>query len=403
MILGGGIAGLEAVLALSDLAGTLTDLILVSPAPHFHYKPTTVEEPFTDQPAASLELAPIVAELGAGLVLGTAARVDPDAHRVELTDGGGLDYERLVVCVGGDASAAYPEAVEFPGSGAPLAIDGLIDDALADPSGTIAFVVPPGPAWPLPIYELALMTRRRAEESGRGGLAVAIYSPEQAPLGVFGSVASDAVATMLVARRIAFHPDAFVHADGAGGLIITPGDEPLRAGAVVAMPQIRGPRLAGLPCDEAGFVPIDRCARVPGLEDVYAAGDATNFPVKQGGIATQQADAAAEQIAASLGAAIEPAPFHPILRGQLITAGESLHLRHELEGGHGEGTASLDCLWWPPHKVSGRYLSAWLARAAPRRDPEPPVTPLDVEVALPHEWHAQPMALEPDGPPRPVD
>ena len=92
-----------------------------------------------------------------------------------------------------------------------------------------------------------------------------------------------------------------------------------------------------------------------------------------------------------------------MLRGQLVTAGESLHLRHELAGGHGEGEASLDYLWWPPHKVSGRYLAPWLAGEAPRGDPEPPSSPLEVEIPLSHEWHSQPMAIDPDGSPGPVD
>ena len=87
-----------------------------------------------------------------------------------------------------------------------------------------------------------------------------------------------------------------------------------------------------------------------------------------------------------------------MLRGQLITAGESVHLRHDLRGGRGEGTVSADYLWWPPHKVGGRYLSAWLAHEKPRPDLEPPGHPLEVEVAFPHEWHERPMALDPNGP-----
>jgi hypothetical protein len=82
----------------------------------------------------------------------------------------------------------------------------------------------------------------------------------------------------------------------------------------------------------------------------------------------------------------------------LITGAESLHLRHDLTGGHGEGTASADYLWWPPHKVSGRYLAAWLAHEMPRADPEPPAELLDIEVPLSHEWHEKPMALDPYGP-----
>lgn len=143
--------------------------------------------------------------------------------------------------------------------------------------------------------------------------------------------------------------------------VVLPARRARRAGAPfvtpIGSPMIEGPRLVGLPADDHGFIPIDEHARVPGVEDVYAAGDGTTFPIKQGGLGTQQADAAAEHIAARLGAAVEAKPFHPVLRGQLITGAESLQLRHDFTGGHGEGTASADYLWWPPHKVSGRYLA----------------------------------------------
>ena len=55
------------------------------------------------------------------------------------------------------------------------------------------------------------------------------------------------------------------------------------------------------------------------LEDVFAAGDIANFPIKQGGLAAQQADAAAEAIAAEAGAQVDPQPFKPVLRGILLT------------------------------------------------------------------------------------
>jgi sulfide:quinone oxidoreductase len=183
-----------------------------------------------------------------------------------------------------------------------------------------------------------------------------------------------------------------------GALRWAPGDEELAVSGVVALPALEGPAIDGLPVDEHGFIPIDQHARVRGLEDLYAAGDGTNFPIKQGGLATQQADAAAEQIAASVGAAVDPRPFHPILRGRLLTGGESLSLTADIGGGSGEGETSPDYLWWPPHKVSGRYLPAWLAGEEPREDPEPPRHSLEVEVALPTEWHREPMALDPYGP-----
>ena len=74
----------------------------------------------------------------------------------------------------------------------------------------------------------------------------------------------------------------------------------------------------------------------------------------------------------------------------LLTGEDSLSLTHSLTGGAGEGAVSSDYLWWPPQKVSGRFLAPYLAGGVMREELEPPVVPLEVEVALPREWHAGP-------------
>ena len=99
------------------------------------------------------------------------------------------------------------------------------------------------------------------------------------------------------------------------------------------------------------------------MSDVYAAGDITTFPVKQGGIAAQQADAAAEAIAAAAGADVDPAPFQPVLRGLLLTGGEPRYLRSELAAGR-DLVGEPEPLWWPPAKIVGRYLAPFLAGLA---------------------------------------
>ena len=111
-----------------------------------------------------------------------------------------------------------------------------------------------------------------------------------------------------------------------------------------------------------------------GVPGVYAAGDGTNFPIKHGGLGTQQADAAAEEIAAQAGASLEPAPFHPVIRGKLITGEESLNLQADIAGGGGEGVSSLDYLWWPPQKIAGKYLTAQLSGRTPHELGPPPST-----------------------------
>jgi hypothetical protein len=84
-----------------------------------------------------------------------------------------------------------------------------------------------------------------------------------------------------------------------------------------------------------------------------------------------------------------------VLRGKLLTGAESLHLRADVAGGGRAEEASLDSLWWPPHKISGRYLAPFLYHGEAHAEPEPPRRPLEVEVALPTEWHEEPMALDP--------
>ena len=396
MVVGGGIAGLEALLALSDLAGERVALTLVAAEPDFTYKPLIVEEPFSAQPAERHELAPIAAEHGAEFVQQAMESIEPDGHAISLADGSRIDYDAAVICVGAKSRPAYRGATTFQSAGESLRLDQLL--AADDEPGRIAFVVPPSNTWPLPIYELALMTQRRVRDAGRRGTEFVVVTPEEAPLIVFGTTASTAVSELLAARGIELRTSARVHEED-GAFVLTPGGEHLEATHVVALPEMSGPAVPGLPADPGGFIPIDQHARIQGADDLYAAGDGTNFPVKQGGLGTQQADAAAEHIAARFGADLEPAPFHPVLRGMLITGGESLSLEHPLTGGEGEGEASSDYLWWPPHKVSGRYLAAFLAGETVHADPAPPGRALEVEVSLPKEWHREPMALDPYGTP----
>ena len=396
LIAGGGIAGLEAALALADLAADRAAITLVSPQSDFFYKPLTVEEPFTHDPVEQHELEPALAAIGVDFVLGALAGVDAGGHLAELDDGRTLPYDFLMICVGGRARPAYGAAVEtFWSDSADLPVDDLLRRAYESAARTLALMVPPGTSWSLPLYELALLFRRRSEELGLAELGLRLLTPEDAPLGVFGTTASAEIATMLAARRISVETNHYVIETAPGKLLVAPEDSPLDAQVALALPVIEGRAIAGIPADRNGFIPVDRFGRVDGVEDVYAAGDGTNFPVKQGGLATQQADAAAAHLAARLGADLDPQPFDPVLRGQLLTGMDSLHMKHELAGGRGEGAASHDYLWWPPQKVAGRYLSAWLGHTAVT-DLEPPSRPLEVEVSWPHEWHGEPSFYNPE-------
>lgn len=395
LIAGGGVAGVEALLALRDLAGDAASVTMVAPEPEFTYRPLLVGEPFGSDPAERHDLAALAAECGAEFVLDGLASVDPEARSVGLTGGGEASYDELLVCAGGRFEPAFEDVITFP-SPEGFEVDSLLERAEREAGGAVVFLVPAGVAWALPIYELALMTAGRARKGG-GDAAISIVSPESDPLIAFGPAASAAVREMLDASRVEFRGGRRAEQVAGGAISLHPGGEALGDGLVVALPVMRGREIQGLPADDNGFIPIDDHARVVGVEHVHAAGDGTNFPIKQGGLATQQADAAASDIAASIGAIAEAEPFHPVLRGKLFTAAESLHMSADVAGGAGDGTASHDPLWWPPDKISGRYLAGWLHDSLPAGEPEVPPHGLDVEVAVPKEWHREPMAVDPLG------
>jgi sulfide:quinone oxidoreductase len=154
--------------------------------------------------------------------------------------------------------------------------------------------------------------------------------------------------------------------------------------------------MRGLPSDRDGFVHTDAHGRVPELDGVFAAGDATSFPVKHGGLAAQQADAVAEAIAASVGVEIDPQPFRPILRGVLLTGGLPRYLRSDISGAVGDdSTISGEALWWPPNKLAGRYLGPYLSsQVGEGVDVMPQDVPgIPVETALDFDASAERPAL----------
>jgi sulfide:quinone oxidoreductase len=205
IVCGGGVAGLEALMALSDLGEDRLEVTLIAASPDFTYRPLTVEEPFTLQPAERRALEPIAAEFGARFVQGALARVVSEKHEIELADGNTLPYDALVVCVGGKSRPAYRNASTFDAAVEPLEIDEPIEKAKGS---RIAFVVPPGVTWALPIYELALMTDSRARSLEAEAVELVVITPESSPLAMFGPAASDAVGELLRVRGIGVETDS---------------------------------------------------------------------------------------------------------------------------------------------------------------------------------------------------
>jgi sulfide:quinone oxidoreductase len=381
LIAGAGPAGLEAALALRDRAGDRVDITLLAPDEELAYRPLSVADPFSIAITRRYPLEAIAADIGAERVVDRLTAVDPGARVVWTEEGLELGYDALLLALGASAEPALRHGITFWGPGDAEAVHGLVQDVEGGYSRRVAFVVPAGTTWSLPLYELALLTAARAYESNLAP-SLHLITPEDAPLAVFGSVASQSVTRLLAEAGIRLHAGAYAQEAGHGTLMLRPGGERIEVDRIVALPRLAGRLVPGLPCDADGFVPIDEHARVRGLDSVWAAGDATDFPLKQGGIATQQADAAALDIAARAGAPVEPEPFRPLLRGILMTGQGAWWMRNEPQGGDGEGELAAHALWWPPSKIAGRWLSPYLSKRDEGASSEPPRgTPLEIRLA----------------------
>ena len=374
VIAGGGIAGLEALIALRAHLGPEPRIDLLEGATDLVERQRSVAEPFGGAEPKRFDLARIAADHGAVLAPDRLRDVDSDARVVHTVRGDTIAYDALLVAVGARTDVAIPGALTFRGPRDVIAYRRLLHALDTGRVRNVAFAVPDGIAWTLPLYELALLTARHLRGKGRDDVALTIVTPERRPLDVFGSAVSARIAALLSRERIAVRTETTPLRVTVGGLAVSDG-EPAPAEWIVALPRLSGPWLAGLPHDADGFIPTDAHGAVPGAEGVWAAGDGTTFPIKQGGIAAQQADAAANAIAAALGAPVDPEPFLPVMRGLLLDGATERVLGSDGASPKGEEA------WWPAEKVAARHLAPYLASAVPVTTAEAG-EPVDVRALL---------------------
>jgi sulfide:quinone oxidoreductase len=361
VIAGGGVAALEAALAIRHLATGRIETEMWSPRREFVYRPFSVGEPYGVASLLRYDLAALAAACGASFRLGGIASVDPGGRRFAVRDGEPFPYDFLLLCTGTRMLWSIPGAVTFWGVADEGGVGNVVRRLRAGTLRDAVFTMPSGSSWALPLYELALLAACVLAKSGIEDARLAVVTPEEAPLQLFGPAVAERMTRLLEDHRIELvagvHPVGFER----GRLEIAPG-EPIETEVVVSLPRLEGRRIEGVPHDEEGFVAVDEHCGVVGVEGVFAAGDVTNFPVKQGGVATQQADTAAEAIAAAAGCAVDPAPFDPELRGVLWTGGEPLYLYGHPTGGHGEVSRLEKTPPWHERdgKIIGRYLTRLL-------------------------------------------
>jgi sulfide:quinone oxidoreductase len=359
VIAGGGVAALETAVALGALAPGAVQTTVVSATDTYVDRPMTVGEPFGLGPAGSHSVAEICAGAGAVAVVDTAHEVVPATRTLRLASGASLEYGLLVLAVGAQRFPAFEHGTTFDRELSPEDFDDVLFDVDDGMAPRVAFVVPDGVIWSLPAYELALLTAAHTAARGQS-CALTVFTHELAPLAVFGSTVSRELTALLDEARVTVRTG--VHADVVTPTALRSGGAWVGVDRIVSLPRHAGPHLLGVPADVHGFIPADAHGRVLGAEGIYAAGDGTAQPIKQGGLAAQQADAVAYDIALRAGMGLPSASPDLVLRGLVRTAHGPRFMRAELCDIEGTSTFAAEPLWWPPSKIASRWLAPHLAR-----------------------------------------
>src|SRR6266540_1626122 len=205
LIAGGGVAALEATLALRALADERVAITLVAPESDFVYRPLAVAEPFRVGEVRRFPLRPLVHAAGGELRQGRVTAVDPERRVVVTEEQEELRYEVLLLALGAVAREALAGPLTFRGPEDGPALAALLERGVEGQLRSLAFALPAGVTWPLPLYELALLTWTYFTERGTMGVELTLVTPEEAPLGLFGARASEAIRELLETRGIALH------------------------------------------------------------------------------------------------------------------------------------------------------------------------------------------------------
>lgn len=364
VICGGGIAAVEGLLRLRRLAGESVKIELIAPNEELVYRPMAVRQPFAFGAPRRYPLRRIARDCDAEWIQESLAWVDPDAQVIHTDEGRRVDYDALLVAVGARQVEPYEHVATFHDADADAAYHGIVQDVEGGYTRRLAFVQPVGPVWPLPLYELALMTAERAESMDIRDLQLSLVTPEPRPLAVFGTAVGEVVANRLARAGVKVYTDSLATVPASRTLVIQPQNIRLEDQRIVAMPRIAGPSIRGLPGAGAhGFLPIDKHCSVPETGgSVFAAGDVADYPIKHGGLGAQMADAAAAMIAVRAGAQAKAPAFNPVIRGKLLTGSDPVYMSAHPVGAESFESEVYDEPPWPAdEKVVAEELGTYLA------------------------------------------
>jgi len=113
VVCGGGIAAVEGLLRLRQLAGDSVDISLVAPNDELVMRPLAVRQPFAAGPPSRYSLQRIVADTDAEWRRDSLAWVDRDSQLVHTEAGEEIHYDALLVATGARQVPAFSHIGTF--------------------------------------------------------------------------------------------------------------------------------------------------------------------------------------------------------------------------------------------------------------------------------------------------
>ena len=310
-VLGAGFGGLEAAFYLRWKLGARAGITLVTDHSRFLFKPNTIYIPFgLDPDSLTFDLHRPAQRRDIDLKLATVEGVDPDAGVVATTQGP-VSYDHLVIATG-----AAMRADEVPGLAENAntiftpeemlrlrhSLEKLLEDVRAGQRRRILFLAPPNNKCVGPLYEMVMMTDTWLRRKGVRSLVDMSWATfEKHYIQVFGPRLHDAVIQEFEHRGIEGHTE-YVVKDIEPGTVTFAGGEKMAFDLLVSFPPyIASTRYPELPGDDRGFIATEYETRqVKGHPEIFAIGDAGDFPVKQAFLALLQGDTVGSVLSAQI-------------------------------------------------------------------------------------------------------
>ena len=389
-MLGAGVAALEAAFLLHTRLHGRVELQVVSEHHDFLFRPNLVYVPFGADPGAwTIRVGDALARKHIIRRDGRVEGIDSDAGRVHLVGGRQLPYEHLVIGTGAstrpqEVPGLDEHAVSIWDSQGALELRERFTQvrgkAREGSAQRLLFVVPRHNQCSLPLYEVALMLHTWLRREGaRDHVEIEFVTHEASFAESCGPRMHEVVEREFAERGIGGHTaepliDVRAHeATFAGGrterfdVLVT---IPAHAAAV---------HYEGLPVDERGFLHVDSGTRqVLGHPEIYAPGDASDFPLKDVYLALLQSDAVADHLAAVVTGGQFARPFDAVSTqiidmldraafGQLPleTTGDRDHPLRLRSGAEAEYTVGVSPGWRRARRLFASYLLMRFAAGEP--------------------------------------